>query len=268
MKVFSFIFAIFGILLLSPMHQTLAEDSQELAKKLSNPVASLISIPVELDYDQDIGPQDDGERSTLTFKPVVPITLNSEWNLISRTIVPLVYQDDIFPGADDQTGLGDTLQSFFFSPAKPTAGGIIWGAGPVILFPTATDDLLGSEKWGLGPTGVVLTQKGPWTYGMLANHIWDVAGDDDRADINNTFLQPFLSYTTPTAWTFSLQTESTYSWENEEWSVPINFIVSKLTKLGKLPVQYKAGLRYWADSPDSGPEGLGFKLGIVFLLPK
>ena len=268
MKVFSFICAIFGILLLSPKHQTLAEDSQELAKKLSNPVASLISIPVELDYDQDIGPQDDGERFTLTFKPVVPITLNSEWNLISRTIVPLVYQDDIFPGADDQNGVGDTLQSFFFSPAKPTAGGIIWGAGPVILFPTATDDLLGSEKWGLGPTGVVLTQKGPWTYGMLANHIWDVAGDDDRADINNTFLQPFLSYTTPTAWTFSLQTESTYSWENEEWSVPINFIVSKLTKLGKLPVQYKAGLRYWADSPDSGPEGLGFKLGIVFLLPK
>jgi hypothetical protein len=268
MKISYLLCIIFGMLLLMPMSSTLAQDSQDLAKKLANPVASLISIPFDLDYDHNIGPVDDGDRLTLIAKPVVPITLNKEWNLISRTIVPLVTQDDIFPGAGDQTGLGDILQSCFFSPAKPTSGGLIWGVGPVFLFPTATDDLLGSKKWGLGPTGVLLKQSGPWTYGMLFNHIWDVAGDDDRADINNTFFQPFVSYTTPTAWTFTLQTESTYSWETKEWSVPVNFAVSKLTKLGKLPVQYKAGVRYWADSTPLGPEGWGFKLGIVFLLPK
>ena len=111
-----------------------------------------------------------GERWTITAKPVIPITLNPEWNLISRTIVPYIDQENIFPGAGSQSGFGDILQSLFFSPAKPKKG-IVMGAGPVFLFPTATDDLLGSEKWGTGPTGVVLKQDGPWTYGMLANHI-------------------------------------------------------------------------------------------------
>ena len=194
--------------------------------------------------------------------------LSASWNLISRTIVSFVSQDDIFPGAGDQTGLGDVVQSLFFSPAAPTPRGLIWGVGPVLLLPTATDELLGSEKWGIGPTGVALRQSGPWTYGLLVNHIWDFAGEDSRADVSSTLLQPFLSYNTPTAWTYSLQTESVYNWEAEEWSVPVNATVSKLAKLGKLPVQYKAGLRYWADSPERGPDGLGVKVGLVILLPK
>jgi hypothetical protein len=140
--------------------------------------------------------------------------------------------------------------------------------GPALLLPTATDDLLGNEKWGLGLTGVVLVQKSAWTYGILANHIWDVAGEDNRADINNTFMQPFVSYNLPKGWTLSLQTESTYSWETKKWSVPVNLSVAKLTRIGKLPVQFKTGLRYWADSPDSGPEGFGLKVGFVILLPK
>ena len=188
--------------------QAQASDTEEqLARQLSNPVASLVSVPLQLNYNDGIGPLDDGEQWVLNVQPVIPFSLNDDWNLISRTIVPVVYQNDLFPGAGSQTGLGDTVQSLFFSPAAPTASGWIWGVGPVFLVPTGTDDLLTTDKWGAGPTGVVLRQQGQWTYGVLANHLWSFAGNDDRQDINATFLQPFVSFTTPTAWTYSLQTE-------------------------------------------------------------
>ncbi|TGV76634.1 transporter, partial [Mesorhizobium sp. M00.F.Ca.ET.158.01.1.1] len=141
------------------------------------------------------------------------------------------------------------------------------GVGPVFLFPTATDELLGGQKWGAGPTAVVLKQKDGWTVGMLANHIWSFAGDGDRSDINATYLQPFVSYTTKDAWTFSLNTESTYNWEAQQWSVPINFQVSKLVVMDKQPISLFAGVRYWAESPDNGPDGFGFRTGITLLFP-
>ncbi|MGE5295294.1 MAG: transporter [Solirubrobacterales bacterium] len=241
---------------------------EDLAKKLANPIASLISVPFQLNYDENIGPQEEGSTWRLNIQPVIPFSLTEDWNLISRTILPVLWQDDIAPGVKDESGLGDTLQSLFFSPKEPTSGGLIWGVGPAFLLPTATDDLLGEEKWGAGPTAVVLTQRGAWTVGMLANHIWSFAGDDDRTDVDRTFLQPFISYITKTKTTISLNTESTYDWEAEEWSVPINMTVSQLLKVGKLPVQIGAGVRYWADSPDDGPEGWGARLIMTFLLPK
>src|SRR5688572_19920508 len=147
-----------------------AQDA-DLAKQLSNPIASLISVPFQFNYDSGFGPND-GDRVTLNIQPVIPISLNEDWNMISRTIVPVIWQEDIAGPSGDQFGLGDTVQSLFFSPKAPGPGGIIWGVGPVFLLPTGTDPLLGGEKWGAGPTGVVLKQSGPWTYGMLANHIW------------------------------------------------------------------------------------------------
>jgi hypothetical protein len=239
-----------------------------LAKQLANPVAALVSVPFQLNYDQDIGPKDDGDRWLMNVQPVVPITLNEDWNLISRTILPLVSQSDIYPGAGSQSGLGDVVQSLFFSPKEPTAGGWIWGAGPVLLLPTGSDDLLTTDKWAAGPTAVVLKQEGRWTYGALANQLWSFPGSDDRADVDATFLQPFLSYTTPTAWSFTLNTESTYDWEGEQWSVPVNVIVTKVTKVGGQLISLGGGVRYWADSPDSGPEGFGIRLAFTLLFPK
>lgn len=243
------------------------DDASALAKQLSNPVASLISVPLQLNHDADIGPSD-GERTQLNVQPVVPIALNEDWNLISRTILPIVSQNDVPGAGDDELGLGDTLQSFFFSPVEPTTGGWIWGAGPVFLLPTATDATLGAEKWGLGPTAVVLKQEGQWTYGALGNHIWSVDGDEARPDVNATFLQPFLAYTTPDAWTFTLNSESTYDWRADDLSVPLNALATKVLRAGDQLLSVGGGLRYWIEESDNGPEGWGLRFVVTFLFPK
>lgn len=255
------------ILILGTANAIAQDADTDLAKKLSNPVASLISVPFQFNYDHGFGPEH-GDRETLNIQPVIPISLNDDWNVISRTIIPVIWQQDIAGPSGNQFGFGDVTQSFFFSPKEPTSGGIIWGAGPVFLLPTATDDLLGSGKFGLGPTAVVLKQAGPWTVGGLVNHIWSVAGEGSRPDISSTFLQPFVSYTTSDAWTFTLNTESTYDWKSDQWSVPINFQVSKLVKFGEQPISLTAGARYWATAAESGPDGWGFRVAMTFLFPK
>lgn len=245
---------------------TTAETEADLAKKLANPVAALISVPFQNNFEFGGGPNNDGFRYLLNFQPVVPVSLNTKWNLISRTIVPVIYQEDMI-GRSSQSGLGDIIQSGFFSPKAPTAGGWIWGAGPVLLLPTATDNLLGAEKFGLGPTAVALKQQGGWTYGALANHIWSVVGNDNRRAVSTTFLQPFLSFTTKKSTTFGLNTESSYDWKGEQWTVPINLSVAQLVKVGKTPMQFQIGGKYYAEGPSGAPDW-GIRFSVTLLFPK
>ena len=241
-----------------PGSQPAAGSDADLAKQLSNPVASLVSVPLQFNWDQQVGIDDD-TRLTMNFQPVVPIGLNDDVNMIVRWIMPYVAQPRLVEGGVPTSGLSDIVASVFFSPAKP--GRFIWGAGPVLMLPATADPVLGTGKWAVGPTVVVLKQSGSWTYGLLANHLWSYAGDDfsggaPRADVNSTFLQPFLSYTTARAVTFNVNMEASANWEADDdaWTTPLHFTISKLTRFGPFPMSVGGAVAPFVAAPGGRPD--------------
>lgn len=243
----------------------LADDAKpSLSQQLANPIANLTSVPIQ--YNALFGGGLDGKAriSAMDIQPVIPFRLNEDWNLITRTILPIASVQNLFNGMGDVSGLGDTQLSAFLSPEAAGPGGLIWGVGAVINIPTATDPLLGTSKWGAGPSAVALIQKDSWTVGVLANQMWTFDGGNA---INKSFVQPWVTYQLQDNWSVSATSQTSYDWITRQWTVPINVGVAKLVNIGKQPVQFQVGGIYMLTAPDGAPRW-GLQTTVTFLFPE
>jgi hypothetical protein len=248
---------------------TPAPENAELAKQLSNPVADLVSVPFQANWNFGVGPGPDNDTQfLLNFQPVMPFNLNKDWNLIARVIVPYLSQPPLSTGGATASGIGDILVSGFFSPSHPKH--FIWGVGPALQLPVPTEPTLGTGQWSVGPTFVILKQTGHWTYGALTNQLWSFAGDDSRPSVNQFYLQPFGAYTTAKATTYQISSETVADWNqpgSDTWTVPIILQVSQMLRLGRRPISVGAGYGYYVESPTGGPNWK-FRALITLIFPK
>lgn len=252
------------------------QTEAELAKATQNPVANLISVPFQNNTNFRLGTYD-RVQNTLNIQPVYPMNAGPV-NVITRTIVPVVYQPDVvvIAGKPDVAetggtfGLGDVNATAFLTPAAP--GKVIWGVGPILSFPSGSDGRLTTGKWGVGPSAVVLAMPGRWTVGLLVNNVWSVAGDENRGDVNAMLAQYFATYNLPHGWYVSSAPIITANWkadDDDRWTVPFGAGVGKLSRLGKLPVNVSAQGYYNAVHPENLPYAdWTLRAQVQFLFPK
>jgi len=241
------------------------QSGGELAKAAQNPVGDLISLPFQNNLNFGVGPND-RTQNVLNIQPVWPFGLSDDWNLITRTIVPVISQPA--PGSDRTGGLGDINFTAFLSPSKP--GRVIWGVGPSIIFRTATNEVLGSGKWGVGPSVVVLTIAGQWVVGGLVSNVWSFAGDPERPDVNSFLFQPFANYNLPNGWYLSSVPIVTANWKagaGDKWTVPIGGGVGKVLRIGRQPVNVQTQTFYNVERPTNGAKWQ-WRLQVQLLFPR
>jgi len=244
----------------------LADDASEaeLAKRAQNPVADLISLPFQNNTSYDVGPRE-RTRNVLNIQPVVPLGLTERWNLITRTVFPIVSQPAFAPGQDRENGVGDAAFSAFLSPKEAAGGWLIWGAGPALNIPTASDERLGSDQWGAGVSGVALTIQGPFVVGALVQNVWNLEGED----FSRFLLQYFVNYNLPDGWYLSTAPILTADWEADDdaWTVPVGGGFGKVHRIGRLPVNLQLQAFYNVEKPRSGGDW-STRLQVQLLFPR
>lgn len=243
------------------------EGETELAQAAQNPIGDLISVPFQNNTNFGFGPYD-RTQNVLNIQPVLPIGLGENWNLITRTIFPVITQPDFFSESGSTTALGDVNFTAFFSPSKP--GKLIWGVGPAIVLPTATDQSVGSGKWSAGPSVVGLTIQGPWVAGLLVSNVWSFAGQSDRADVNFFLAQYFVNYNMDHGWYLVSAPIITSNWEassGNQWVVPFGGGFGKIFRIGKQPINFNTQAFYNAVKPDFGPDWQ-WRVQLQFMFPK
>jgi hypothetical protein len=244
------------------------ENAEELAKQLANPIADVMRLPMKLSYVDGLGASDD-DSFYLDVLSVHPFSLGANWNLVTRTSIRYSFdQPALTPLSDGDSGFGDLKSSLYFTRKDPRRESLIWGVGPALQLPTATEDNLGADQWGFGPAAVGLLQRGQWTFGAQGNHVWGIShlGSEDHPDLNVTYFEPFASYVTRTAWTFTVNSDATYDWEGSDTSMPVNFLISKFARTAGTPIQVSFGVTYFLEESDGGPEGVGFSIVVTPVL--
>jgi hypothetical protein len=243
------------------------EGNTDLAKQAQNPIANLISLPIQNNTSFGLG-ENDRIQNVTNIQPVYPINVG-DWNIITRTIAPLIYQPYLDQNSGGDYGLGDISFTAFYSPVAE--GALTWGLGPVLYMPTATKDTLGSSKWSAGPSGVGIWITGPWVIGCLASNIWSFAGSSSADEVNRMLIQYFVNYNLDAGWYLTSAPIMTANWKAEKggdiWTVPVGGGFGKVFKIGKQAVN--ASIQgYWvANSPSVGPDWQ-LRLQIQFLFPK
>jgi hypothetical protein len=259
-----------ALLLSSVLRSSAAEPTEEpdaaLRAKTQNPVSDLVSVPFQNNFNFGVGPEN-VTQWVLNVQPVIPLQVTEDWNLIARTIIPIINQPSPTPAVSSAFGLGDINPTFFLAPSKNES--IMWGAGPTFTIPTGTDPLLTSGQWAAGPAAVVLSMQKKWVFGALANHQWDFAGWGDRP-YNRTLIQPFINYNLPKSWYLVSAPIITADWENasgDEWVVPVGAGVGKIVRLGKLPINFQLSGYYNIEKPRYGADWQ-LRFQMQFLFPK